>query len=254
MASDPKNLRGVILNSRDFRDKDKIISFLSADSGVIDICVKGSKMAAITIPFVVADIVITSTGDFYYLKDYTIIESNTNIMKSLEAMTVAGHITNLISKSYIDGSNSRQFYELLIYSLYYLSTHLDKYLLVYCAFNWRMLNLLGYVIEYSICNDCHSEITSEHYFLSITTGEIYCSTCYIKFKSQSLNYCLIDTNGVKALNHFANSDYKHLFAISLTNESIKSLVDFTTKYLSQQLEGEYKALENLQSMLDLFKL
>lgn len=259
MASDPINLRGVVLTSRDFKEKDKIISFLSSDSGVLDICVKGtsktvSKLAAITIPFVVADIVVTKTGNFFYLKDYSLVESNSSIMGSLEAMTVATHFSSLLSSSYIDETNSKAFYELLVYSLFYLSKNVDKYDLVYSAFNWKFLDLLGFVVSYEECNNCHNLIQTTEYFLSIKSGEIYCKECFEHSNNNKNDFESINSAGILALNHFSKSEYKQLFAIKLDKATLNMLVSFTTRYLSHQLEGDYNSLVKLQTLLNLYKI
>lgn len=259
MASDPITLRGVVLSSRDFKEKDKIISFLSSSSGVIDICVKGtaksgSKLAAITVPFVVADVVVTLTGNFYFIKDYSIVSSNTQIMSSLEAMTVASHMTSILSNSYIDGTDSKPYYELLVYSLFYLSQNLDKYLIAYSAFNWRLLSLLGFVIDYTWCNNCHNELTNSKYFLSITTGEVYCEDCFKNSRSDSYNFINISLSVILALNYFLSAPINQLFAVKLDSNSIESMAQFTTKYLSHHLEGEYNALDNLKMILTTYSI
>lgn len=258
MASDPINLRGVVLQSRDYKEKDKIITFLSSDSGVIDICVKGSsktgnKLSALTIPFVVADVVVTSTGSFYYVKDYSIVSSNSQIMSSLEAVTVASHFSKILSSSYIDSTNSRPFYELIVYSLFYLSNNLDKYLLVYSAFNWKVLSLLGFVIEYENCTCCHEKISQQEYYSSIKTAELYCSKCYKKSVSNSYDYLKVSSAVLAALNFFSAASYKQLFAVKLDTKSLDELGDFTTKYLSHQLEGDYNSLQKLNEQLNLFR-
>lgn len=259
MASDPINLRGIVLQARDYKEKDKVISFLSSDSGVIDICVKGSsktgnKLSALTIPFVVADVVVTMTGSFYYVKDYSIVSSNAQIMNSLEAVTVASHFSKILSSSYIDSTNSRPFYELMVYSLFYLSNNLNNYLLAYSAFNWRVLNLLGFVVEYDNCTGCHEKISQQEYYSSIKTAELYCSKCYKKSVSNSGDYIKISSAVISALNFFATADYKQLFSVRLDNKSLEGLSEFTTKYLSHQLEGDYSSLQKLKAQLELFKM
>lgn len=258
MASDPITLRGVVLSSRDFKEKDKIISFLSSTSGVIDICVKGtskqgSKLAAITVPFIIADVVVTLTGNFYYIKDYSIIESNSQIMSSLEAMTVASHMTSVLSSSYINGTDSKPYYELLVYSLYYLSQNISKYLIVYSAFNWRFLSLLGFVINYDHCLICHNELIENTYRIGISSGEIYCNECFKNSKYNSNDYIELNSAVIYALNYFLSAQLNKLFSVKMDEVSIRLMTDFTTRYISHHLEGEFSALSNLEMMLNAFK-
>ena len=252
MASEPISLRGVILSSREFKDKDRIISFLSSSMGVIDICVKcsgkqGSKFQAATIPFVVCDVVVSMTGSFFYLKEFSVVYSNAAILNDLEAMTVASHIGKLLSSSYIDNSNSKAFYELCVYSYYALSESQNS-MLVYAAFNWRTLYLLGYCILYDKCSNCGIDLTSAH--LSYSTGEAYCESCFSKTRTYQ-DFFLMTWAGVKALDHFIEADIKKLFAIKVDEDTLHKLVLYTTRYLNVQLEGEYDSFLKLMKDLEL---
>ena len=89
--------RGVILHSREYKEKDRLVSFLTSDRGLITVLAKGSaklgsRNAYVSVPFMVCDFVITSSHGFYYLKDGSIVENNSSIMGNLEALTVASHL------------------------------------------------------------------------------------------------------------------------------------------------------------------
>jgi len=252
MASEPISLRGVILRSSEFKDKDRMITFLSSDSGVIDICVKGSgkqgsKLMSATLPFIVCDVVVSMTGSYYYLKEISIVYSNSSIFGSLEAMTCAGHIASLLSSSYIDGQNSRVMYELCVYSFFALSKTPDDFLLIYSAFNWRFLYLLGYCISYDVCNSCGKELDS--CYLSYATGEVFCTSCFGKDRKFT-DMMLMSGAGVKALDHFIDSDIKKLFMIHVDEDTLHRLSLFTTRCLDVQLEGTYDSLLGLLKDLD----
>ncbi len=252
MASEPISLRGVILSSREFKDKDRIISFLSSSAGVIDICVKcsgkqSSKFQAATIPFVVCDVVISMTGTFYYLKEFSVVYSNSSILNDLEAMTVASHIGKLLSTSYIDNTNSKDFYELCVYSYYALSESHNS-LLIYSAFNWRFLYLLGYCIVYDTCSNCGNELGSA--YLSYSSGEAYCEPCFSKIRSYEDRF-LMTWAGIKALDHFIEAGVNKLFSINVDEDTLHKLVLFTTRYLNAMIDGEFNSLLDLMKDLNL---
>ena len=251
MASDPVSLRGVVLQSREFKDHDRIISFLSSESGVIDICVKGSsggkgsKFSAAAVPFIVMDVVITATGSFYYLKDFNIVFSNSGIMKSLEAMTCAGHIGKVLSSAYLDMTNAYKFYELAVYAFYNLSEKPDQFLLIYSAFNWRVLYLMGLSIRYDNCNNCKQALSGSAY-LSFTDGQIYCADCFEHSnKLYNGDFFLLTHSAVLALDHFISCDIKQLFSVRLDESSLHKLVLFTTRYMNVQLESDHDSLLRL---------
>lgn len=253
MASEPISLRGVILSSDEFKDKDRIITFLSSEAGVINVCVKGSgkqgsKLLSATIPFMVCDIVVSMTGNYYYLKEFSIVYSNSEIMNSLEAMTCAAHIGKLLSTSYIDDTNSKVMYELCVYTYYALSKDPEDHKLIYSAFNWRFLYLLGYCILYTHCNSCFGEFDSSAY-LSYSTGEAHCVDCYGKGRTFE-DMMLMSSAGIKALNHFIESDIKKLFMVKVDDNTLKMLSLYTTRCLDIQLEGTYDSYLDLMRDLD----
>ena len=93
---DPFNCRGLIIKSDDYKEKDRLLSVLTSDRGLITICAKGvakpgSSFGFVSMPYMLCDFVVSVSHGYYYLKDASIIESNSGIMESLEQMTVAAH-------------------------------------------------------------------------------------------------------------------------------------------------------------------
>ena len=88
---EPFSCRGIILASREFKEKDRLVSVLTADKGLVTICAKGSgrpgsKAAFASVPFMVCDFVVSVSHGYYYLKDASIIESNSKIMESISRL------------------------------------------------------------------------------------------------------------------------------------------------------------------------
>lgn len=231
MASDPFNIRGVILFSREFKEKDRILTVITADRGILSFCVKGAgsgkgKNSYTSVPFMLCDFVINSSGGFNYLKEGNIIESNSGIMNSLEAMAVAGHIGRVLSESILQSDNSAKAYELCVYAYYVLGINPDRYSEVYCAFNWKLLNDLGFASSYEI-----SELKSE-YYLSLR------DSYYTDIKTEGL--FRISASAVKVLDYFATHEPKEIFNVTLSDSLKDELRRFTTQYMQEQFEYEIK--------------
>ena len=137
---DPFNCRGLIIKSDDYKEKDRLLSVLTSDRGLITICAKGvskpgSSLGFVSMPYMLCDFVVSVSHGYYYLKDASIIESNSKIMDSLEQMTVAAHISALLVDCTLQSENAREAYELAAYAYYMLANNKDKYLLIYSACN-----------------------------------------------------------------------------------------------------------------------
>ena len=97
---EPFSCRGIILASREFKEKDSLVSVLTADRGLVTICAKGSgrpgsKSAFASIPFMVCDFVVSVSHGYYYLKEGTIEMTDAQIMslyKTMQREQAKGHI------------------------------------------------------------------------------------------------------------------------------------------------------------------
>ncbi len=213
MPSNPISIKGVILKSSEYKEKDRIISVLTRDDGIINICCKGvsgksTKLSFVSVPYSYCDFVIAESHGFYYLKEGSVISGNTGIMSSLEAMAIAGHIASCLLETVMQSDNSAQCYELAIYALYLLGVSPDKHLYVMCIFNWKLMWILGLA---SVCEDCAQ-----------TVGP--------KFK--------ISTRTCEILDYIGQNPVKNIFTIILEENDINELRVFTLQYLRIQLEKE----------------
>lgn len=254
MASDSITFKGIILSSEDYKDKDKMITFLTADHGIIRVCAKGaaksgSKSSFLSVPFMLCEIVASISKGFFYFKDGSIIESNSGIFQSLEAMTSATHIADVLKLSVMQTENSKEAYELAVYAFYMLGTNPDNYSMICSAFNWRYLSVLGLSVVYDKCSKCDTLISDNStYRISILDGTLFCSNCF-PADTVNNNFHLVSGKFVDALNSFTTSALNKVFTYKGSENLTKELQSFTFKYLSNQLEHNFNALETLNSTL-----
>lgn len=231
MASDPVNIRGVILSSREFKEKDRILTVITADKGILSFCVKGAsskngRNSFASVPFMLCDFVVNPSGSFNYLKEGSIIESNSGIMNSLEAMAVAGHIGRVLNESVLQSDNSDKAYELCVYAYYALGRFPDRHLEIYSAFNWRLLHDLGFADTY--------EPSEENSICYLSTRDSY----YSSVREEGL--FKISLASVKALDFFASHNISEIFNVTLSDNLKDELRRFTTQYMQEQFGYEIK--------------
>ncbi|MBP5180122.1 MAG: DNA repair protein RecO [Clostridiales bacterium] len=211
MASDPEAIKGIILKTSEYKEKDRLIQVLCKDRGIVNICVKGvgsknSKFSFVSIPYSYCDFVITDSHGFYYLKEGSVISGNMGIMNSLEALAVAGHIADCLSLSVMQSENSRDCYELAIYAYYALSETPSKHLEIMCEFNWKLMWVLGLATKASECAGA--------------AGMNLSSRIY------------------EILDYIGQNQVSRIFTLKLEESDISTLRKFTLAYLSIQFENE----------------
>ncbi len=246
MASDPVSFKGVILRSSEFKDKDRLVKVITPDRGVVEFCAKGtgkqgSRFSFISMPYMLCDIVITESHGFYYLKDASIIESNAEIMKDLDAMMTASHMAScLIDCTTTDVS--RELYELAVYAFYSLSVNIEKARLIYSAFNWRLLVLLGFASEYDRCTSCGEKIdekSENKYKIKLGGGYVICSKC-ISSGYKTDGYRFLPARVMISLNFFASMPLNQIFSVRCDSKLQADLCDYTREFLSVMFEKDYK--------------
>ncbi len=241
---DPFNCRGLIIRTNDYKEKDRLLSVLTSDRGLITICAKGvakpgSSLGFVSMPYMLCDFVVTVSHGYYYLKDASIIESNSGIMESLEQMTVAAHISSCLMDCTLQSENAKEAYELAVYAYYNLANNKDNYLLIYSAFNWRLLTIAGFTILYDLNEPAYKGSGNKpaRYMINISGTE--------GNQNKTFNR-LLDEPSVRALNYFATCDLKRMFTSSADKKTEEELKDFTTDYLSMHFEKNYDALSILK--------
>ncbi len=246
---DPFNCRGLIIRSSDYKEKDRLLSVLTADRGLITICAKGvakpgATLAFVSMPYMLCDFVVSVSHGYYYLKDASIIESNSKIMESLEQMTVAAHISSCLIDCTLQSENAKEAYELAVYAYYYLANNKDKYLLIYSAFNWRLLSIAGFTVLYDLSSPSYvaSGDKPNRYLINIAGG-------INSDKNLSRTFDrLLDESAVRALNYFATCDLKKLFTSTADKKTERDLKDLTTDYLSVHFDKKYDSLRVLNNI------
>ena len=207
MASDPVSYRGIVLSSTPYKEKDTMLSFLTRDNGIVKICAKGtqkpgSRNSAASIPFAVLDIVCTFSHGFCFLKDVSVVESNSGIMSSLDAMAVAGHISRVLNFSVFQSELAKEAYELTAYALYALGSGAASPLKTFSAFNWRYLSIAG--------------------FTGPDDPSVHCSA------------------GIReVLNTFVTCDTNKLFVTPVSPDIIQELAVMTLRILNDRFENEF---------------
>ena len=251
---EPFSCRGIILASREFKEKDRLVSVLTADKGLVTICAKGSgrpgsKAAFASVPFMVCDFVVSVSHGYYYLKEGTIVENNSEIMSSLEAMTCASHMSSCLIDSTFQGENTREAYELAAYAFYMLAKHPQDYLIVYSAFNWRLLTIVGLTVKYEITNNGGEEICpGNSYLVSLIGGTIETARNTKAGRLTGNDHRILSYDCVDALNYFFDCPLNRLFTAKASEKVLSELKDFTTAYLSVQFDRNYDGLSVLDNI------
>lgn len=243
MASEPISVKGLILSSDEYKDKDRMLTILTSTMGIIKACVKGaskqgSKTAFLSVPYMLCDFTLTDSHGFWYVKEALIVESNSGILNSLEAMAIASHIAKLLAKSVFQTEISKEAYELTVYAYYALGKFPESYKVIYSAFNARFLMISGFAVVLESCANCSSSLTRVVH-VDLENSNCYCEECIKSVKTTGKLFKLSE-GAIASINYFYEKSVSSIFTLKISDELQNEVYRFTTSYLSIQLDEEVK--------------
>lgn len=177
MDRDSKTL-GVVIKTENVKEKDRIISLLTPDDGVIKVLVYGAQksLKSIKAPLYsegMFSLYKKSSGEIYTLKDVDLIALHEYISEDLDRIAVASLFSELILKS---RSLDPSLYKLYTDAIDYLET--VSYRKVVVAFAMKFLELSGLVGDYKTCPVCGRVYRDDEVLgFSASLSTAVCSDC-----------------------------------------------------------------------------
>ena len=245
---------GLVLKSVNLGESDRIITVFTKECGNISAMVKGARslknrnMSA-TQQFCYSTFVLYKKGDKYWVRESSLIESFFGLRESIEALSLAGYIVEVLS-DVTTAEAEGELLRLALNSLYAISEKkysLDK---IKAAFEIRATSIIGFMPEVLSCREC-GEVHGD-FFFDIMGGSIRCFSC--KEKADRQRSDIIDdgtrevitilSEGAKtALAYLIHCPIERIFAFNISEEDMQILLRATEKYITNQLERSFKSLE-----------
>ncbi len=144
------NAKGVVLSRIDYGEADRIITFLTPETGKVRVMAKGvrrqkSKLAGGVELFSICDITyIQGRGDLHTLVSTRLITHFGNIVKDLDR-TMFGYDMLKILGKVLEDEGGEEYFELLITSLQLLDNLNAPKDLAECSFLLHLMRLLGHL-------------------------------------------------------------------------------------------------------------
>lgn len=170
--------QALVLQTKNSGDADRLVSFLSADSGVIHLFARQvrrtkSPMGGSVQPFAFLDITYDS-GSSRSLRQCSVIESFQKLREDLTAMAYAAVITELVAAFWPEGEGDAALLEAVLDMLRLAEVRNPR--LVALAAGWQLLARAGFAPELAACVQCGAKVTPDYQF-SAALGGIVCPSC-----------------------------------------------------------------------------
>ena len=122
--------KGIVLNTKDYKEADKLATIFSCDAGKIVAKVVGvkkpkAKLKAVVQAFAEAEYEIMHTGEFYKIKTAKLLSSHAGVVQNYDALSVGYIVLETVDKVLPYHEAEPQIYELLQSTLCALESHVN---------------------------------------------------------------------------------------------------------------------------------
>lgn len=233
-------VKGLVISSKDFGEKDKLVTILSLEQGKLTCKARGvraakSKLKMQVQPFCFADFELASNGNNYTLTGANIIDSFFDIVSNIDKFEYGYAILEIldkISKENEDVSSS------LIFGLKVLKELCYGELSPKLLFLYFLLNIFreeGFGLNTDRCSICKSKFVGEIY-LNLTSGELVCSPC------KDYESILIPPAVFSCIRLVNNMDIDDLNTLKLKDEYVSSAISLLKKDFESKFMCKLKSL------------
>ncbi len=247
-------ITGLVLKSVNLGESDRLITVFTKEMGTVSALVKGARslknrnMSA-TQQFCYSSMMLYKKGDKFWVRESSLIESFFGLRDSIEALSLAGYIVEVLS-DVTTAEAEADLLRLSLNCLYAISEKkysLDK---IKAAFEIRAVSIIGFMPEVLTCREC--EETEGDFFFDIMAGNIECYSCHERIMRETgrnvddgeRRVVTILSEGAKiALGYLIHSPLERIFAFNISDEDMALLSRATEEYLINQLERTFKSLE-----------
>ena len=248
-------IKGLVIKSCDIGEADRLITIFSSEMGNVTAMVKGArslknKNMSSTLQFCYSSFVLFKKGDKFWVREASLIESFFNLRNSIEGLSLAGYIVEVLSDVTV-ASPENELLRLALNSLFAIAENkcsLDK---IKAAFEIRALSIIGYMPDVAVCRDCSEK--KGDFFLDIMSGNIQCYACHekearsravVSSEISEAKIIRILSEGAKtAILYCIFSPIERLLSFNLSEEDASLFYAAAEDYLVNQLERSFKSLE-----------
>ncbi len=247
-----KQLKGIILKSYDYGDSSRIVRLFTRDMGLISFMAKGAKRNKsrtlnLTEPFVEGEFNLNEGKTMYYIKDGEIVNSHLGLRKSIQYLTCANYMVEIMEQVLIDDSDEN------LYDLFSAAINAceksEKVFLprIMSAFLMKLVSILGFRPTLGRCVNCGKMLDSFRFDLE--QGGMICEAHISDINSIDL--------AKEEYNELVYYIRKPLIELIDDEENVQEKVNFTKihsiiyKYFKLHVENCYINSEAMMQQLNI---
>ena len=240
---------GIVIRDLSFRGKDRLLTILTRDTGVIRAYAKGAR--ALRGPMLAAtELLAYSRFVLFFQKDRYSVDCADGealffgLRQDLVKLSLGSYMAELCAELIPEGEGSEDFLRLMLNSLYLLEKGKREAAFLKPVFELRLLSMAGYMPDLVACQGCARFEADPMYFLP-QTGQLFCPDCRPQGTAEAVP---LAPAVLAAMRHILYSPFDRLFGFSLSPQGLAVLGQVTQNYLLRRTERSFPSLEFYQSV------
>ncbi len=224
------NTKSIVIERRDFRENDVLVSFYSPDRGRINLVARGakkktSKLAGHIEPLNIVNLMIIQGKQYGYVGSVKNFENFSKIKNNYDKLILSQDVLGLYKKLLKDGEGDSSIYGLLYNFLYFLETNnVEDYDLYFGLFKLKFFYLLGYSLNLDTCVRCSVNIIDKENRISVSGGGLLCVKC------GSQDMLTISDNCFKMLKLGTKTNDSDISKIKINKKDKKDFLSITSSF------------------------
>ncbi len=250
-------VKGLVIRSVDYKESDRLITVFTEEMGTISAIAKGartvkSRFMSSASQFCYASFVLYKKGDFFWVKEASLIESFFGLRDSIESLALGTYVLELLSHVTVSEAE-RELLRLSLNTLYAISKGGYSLTKVKAAFEIRLMSIIGFMPETVRCINCGK--TDGDFIFDIMGGSLECAECHDERQlhtphAEQLNegderyvVSLVTAGAKMALSYCIFAPLNKLFSFEISESDMQIFSSACEKYLLNHLERSFKSLE-----------
>lgn len=239
---------GLVLREVKTGETSRILTLLTARHGVLSASARGSmspksKLFSASGLFCYSEWTLREGRSTHFIDEAAPIEVFFGLRQSLEALSVATYLAELLQILSPTGEEGGRLLLLALRSLYRMSEGRADPALVKAVFEMRSLSEAGFYPDLAACARCGRE--EDILLFDERQGEVLCEAC----RKETENPANLTSGALNALRHIVDSEAGKEYSFTLGGESLLALERTAERFALSHLDYPPKSLDFLKTIL-----
>ncbi len=236
--------KGLVIKEQSLKDRDKLITILTEDVGVVrafvhNVKTLNNKNSSSTGLMCYSSFVLFKGKDKYIVNESTPVEVFFNLRKDITKLSLVQYFCQLILLLCNDKTDSKELLKLLLNSIYMLLNSKLGNNTIKTVFEMRAMCIAGFMPNLICCKNCNKYESETMYFL-FEKAELCCDACYYKLKHKNV---ALTRSALAALRHIIYSDSNKIFNFNIKGESRNIINIASENFVLSTLDAKISTLD-----------